>query len=292
MTTFAWLIRRELWENRGIYLAPMIVGLLQILACLVGHVEMSGHHIIVGPSGEGVKGQLGGLTLFATGWLFGVVMIIYGLFYLADALYGDRKDRSILFWKSLPVTDGAVVLSKLATALLVIPVVFLAVGSLTGLIASTILSLRLGGAGLDLGLWLQFQVLWVYLLVGMALWYLPLAGWLLVVSAWARRGVLFWAIFPPLALALVERLFLGSSELAHLFRARLVGFGQYGIHGNAIGREALPWVIGDGSSPGHPTVLDAIDLQGLVTAPALWGGVVVGIALIAGAIALRRHRLD
>jgi ABC-2 type transport system permease protein len=292
MNTFAWLIRREIWENRGIYVAPMIVGVLQILAALIGHIQIPAHRIAVATSHGLVEGRLGGIAMFATGWFFGVVMIIYSTFYLVDALYGDRKDRSILFWKSLPITDSAVVLSKLVTALLVIPAIFFAIGDLTGLISSGILSVRLSGAALAPGIWLQFQVLWLYLIIAMALWYLPIAGWLLLVSAWARRAVLFWVIFPPFMLAVVERMFFGSSILGRMLKDRVLGFVTHGIRQGVIRYDALPWIIGDGSAPTQPSVLDAIDLAGLLATPALWAGLLVGAGFVYGAIVLRRHRMD
>jgi ABC-2 type transport system permease protein len=287
MNTFAWLIRRELWENRGIYMAPLIIAGIEILAALVGHSEFPIEHMRFDGGGH-----FDGIVHFVTGGLFGVVMIAYIFFYLADALYADRKDRSILFWKSLPITDRTLVLSKVATALLVIPAVYFVIGDLSGILASLIVSFRHPEVATSPLVWLQFQVLWIYLLIAFALWYVPVAGWLLLVSAWARRAVLFWVVFPPLVLGIVESLFFGTHQLMRLYGDRLNGFLLHGFNGRTVGRHALPLVVGDGSVASQPTVLDAIDLPGLLSSPGLWGGLVVGALLIYGAIEMRRQRLD
>src|SRR5206468_10746510 len=53
--------------------------------------------------------------------------LIVGIFYCLDALYGERRDRSILFWKSLPVSDVMAVLSKLAIPIVILPLLSFAV---------------------------------------------------------------------------------------------------------------------------------------------------------------------
>ncbi len=123
--------------------------------------------------------------------------------YLLDCLYADRKDRSILFWKSLPISDTATVLCKLLVGMIIIPLVYFAAADATALIAPS--SSRYGrrasiGSSLWHGdVWVQIQVLWMYVIVTTAIWYLPVAGWLMLVSAWAKRAVMLWAVLPPLA---------------------------------------------------------------------------------------------
>src|SRR6202035_236289 len=145
-----------------------------------------------------------------------------------------RKDRSVLFWKSLPISDAKTVMSKLALALIVIPAVYFAAADLTTLIMAFILSVRasssLGDAWWHADLWLQLQVLWLYMIVTTAIWYLPIAAYLLVISAWAKRAVMLWSIMPPVALVLAERWFLGSHVVAGQIAERLAGYARLAFH--------------------------------------------------------------
>src|SRR6202000_960981 len=100
---------------------------------------------------------------------------IYVSWYLLDCLYADRRDKSVLFWKSLPISDAATVLSKLAIAFLVIPLVYFAFADVTSLLTAFIVSVRdhslVGNQLWRPSLWLQLQLLWIYLIFTSALWY-------------------------------------------------------------------------------------------------------------------------
>src|SRR5450631_3813737 len=115
MNTVNWLIRREFWENRAIWIIPAVVGAFLILAALFGRID-----VMVIPTQ--VPGRaVGEVFLAAVGATFFAVMSIYATWYLLDCLYADRKDRSVLFWKSLPISDATTVLAKLFTGLIAIP---------------------------------------------------------------------------------------------------------------------------------------------------------------------------
>ena len=212
MSQMTTLLRRELWENRAITVAPAVIGgLLLLIALLALGGAIS---IQVGdapfdladavrrwpPEQTGPMLQVG---LISLGVFFNSVMIFVIAFYLLDSLYADRKDRSILFWKSLPVSDTTVVLSKLATAALVIPAVTLAVFLLTAVVLWLIGGGAAAAAGNTTvlasgpGVILSTAVAFLYALLVQSLWYLPLFGWLLLASAWAKRGVLWWAARLP-----------------------------------------------------------------------------------------------
>ncbi len=167
MNTVIWLIRREFWENRAIWMIPAVIGGLLILASL-----FSGYSILGGVDLTTVRaviqaGALDGMLLIVA--TFFAVMSIYATWYLLDCLYADRKDRSVLFWKSLPLSDTVTVLCKLGTALIVIPAVYFAAADLTTLVMAFIISVRassyMGGALWRGELWLQIQALWVYLII-------------------------------------------------------------------------------------------------------------------------------
>jgi ABC-2 type transport system permease protein len=288
MTTYAWLLRRELWENRAIWIVPAVIAAALTLAALFGRVDISG---MIAPEH---RQEFGGFVLFLFGAVFLAAMCIYCAWYLLDCLYADRKDRSILFWKSLPVSDTATVLAKLFTGLVVIPLVYFVAADLTTLLIAFIVSVRqgasLGGTLWHVDVWLQLQVLWLYLIVTTAIWYLPLYGWFLVVSAWATRAVMLWTIVPPLAVFLLERWFLGTHVLRTACYARLAGYLPRAFRGNSGEGALASSVVGHEVGPRPQSVWQMLDPADFFSSPATWIGVLVGAALIFGAIQLRMRR--
>jgi ABC-2 type transport system permease protein len=294
MNTTLWLVRREFWENRAIWLIPAVLGGLLVLASLFGGYQVLGAVDLATVRAVVQAGALDGMVLIAV--TFFVVMSIYSTWYLLDCLYADRKDRSILFWKSMPISDTATVVCKLATALIVIPLLYFALADLTTLIMAFIISVR-ANSYIDSslwrgGLWLQIQALWLYLIVTAAIWYLPVAAWLLVVSAWARRAVMLWSILPPLALVIAERVFLGTHVIAGQLSSRLDG---YFTHALQYTPGAANWVT---TEIGHDTintpvsVIQFLNPGGFFSSSDTWIGAAVGAALIAGAIQLRMRRTE
>jgi ABC-2 type transport system permease protein len=290
MNTAIWLVRREFWENRAIWMIPAVLGGLVILAALFGRIDL-----MTIPS-QVPSRAVGGGFLLAVGATFFVVMSIYSTWYLLDCLYADRKDRSVLFWKSMPISDTTTVMSKLATALVVIPVVYFAAADLTTLMMAFIISVRansyLGGALWHVDLWLQLQVLWIYVIVTTAIWFLPIAAYLLVVSAWAKRAVMLWSILPPIALILAERWFLGSHVIARQLGKRLAGYPALAFHDDP---GCCSWVttVVDNDTMRTPTsIWGFFDAGGFFSSPETWIGAAVGVALIVCAIQLRTRRTE
>jgi ABC-2 type transport system permease protein len=285
MNTSIWLIRREFWENRAIWMIPAVFGGLLLLAALFGQVS-----IPTLSSGTQTR-DAGAIFLVAIGLMFYLVMSLYAAWYLLDCLYTDRKDRSILFWKSLPISDANAVLSKLLVGMVLIPLVYFVAANVTALMAAFILSIRarasIGSALWQPDVWWQIQVLWMYVIVTTAVWYLPVAGWLMLVSAWAKRAVILWSILPPLVLFLLERVFFGSHVIGHLLNDRLMGLPSVAYkHG---------WTDdSDIKFQGHipNSVWHFIDAGGFFTNPQTWIGVAVGIILIVAAIQLRMRRSE
>jgi ABC-2 type transport system permease protein len=288
MNTNLWLIRREFWENRAIWMIPAIFGALLILAALFGHVS------IPTLSSHTETRDAGGIFLIVVGLMFYSVMAVYAGWYLLDCLYADRKDRSILFWKSLPISDVQTVLSKLAVALVIIPLVYFVAADVTSLIAAFILSVRarqsLGSALWQPDLWLQIQVLWIYTIIVSAIWYLPVVGWLLAVSAWAKRAVILWSVLPALVLYLIERVFFGTHVIAHVLTKRLGGMAPVAYYASkdVFTHDGINATAGEG--PG--SVWQLIDIRGFFSSPDTWIGAAIGIALIVLAIQLRMRRSE
>ena len=288
MNTNVWLIRREFWENRAIWMIPAIFGALLILAALFGHGD-----IPTLDSNAKVR-DAGGIFLIIVGLMFYSVMALYAGWYLLDCLYADRKDRSILFWKSLPISDVQTVMSKLVVALIVIPVVYFIAADVTSLIVAFILSVRarqsLGSALWQSDLWLQVQVLWIYTIFASAVWYLPVVGWLLAVSAWAKRAVILWSILPALVLYLIERVFFGTHVIGQVLAKRLGGMAPVAYYASkeVFSHDKISATAGDGPA----SVWQLIDMRGFLSTPDTWIGAAVGVALIVLAIQLRMRRSE
>ncbi|MDX1501355.1 MAG: ABC transporter permease [Thermoanaerobaculia bacterium] len=221
-------MRRELWENRAVYLAPTLVGAVVVIGCVIwafvlparlraaGADPAQQEAILVGPYAGAPAAVM--LTTF-----------LVGFFYCIDALYRDRRDGTILFWKSQPVSDRTAVLAKAAIPLAVLPLIGFALGWVTQLavLLLTTVSLVAGGFGAGL-LWgsvplLQQPLVMLYGMAVHALWFAPIYGWLLVVSAWARRAPLVWAVVPPLAAAAFEFVTSGTRHVGTSLRHRMTG---------------------------------------------------------------------
>lgn len=192
-------------------------------------------------------------------------------FYLLSSLYEERKDRSILFWKSMPVSDLMTVGSKLLTAMVVAPIItiiFIMLLQLTMLLALSIVSL-----GQDFSIWDTFWApsnllaTWLGYLVGtgfIALWCLPFFGWLILVSAFARAIPWAWAIGVPIAILVLEKISFYGDHIS-------VWMGSH-----AFGMGYLVKAGFDGE-----TLLDMLFSLDMISA------LVVGLAMIAGAVWLR-----
>jgi ABC-2 type transport system permease protein len=297
-----WLIRREFWENRAIWLVPAVIAGLLLLGAGFGHLQFGSELFSPDGPGEGVPAQV---SLYALSGvvtsMFLVIMSVYAGWYLLDCLHADRKDRSILFWKSLPVSDTETVLVKLLVGLIILPLVYFAIADLTIFVMALILSLRTGAwaaSGLwHPSLWLQTQGFWLYTIVTLAVWYLPVAGWLMLISAWATRAVILWSVLPPLAIFIGERWMFGT----HYFGTELLdrlGKG-YALRAFNVSQGGAGWttaVIHDhgGDKPiTYPVSLwHMLDPIGFFGSAATLIGAGVGCALIVAAIQLRSRRAE
>ncbi|HKU16633.1 MAG TPA: hypothetical protein VJQ52_19735 [Steroidobacteraceae bacterium] len=296
---FYWSVRRELWENRSLMIAPLVVAGIAVLALV--YRALSGQHDLQALAQVPPEVQ-GRIVAFAYGvitWAISAVMHIAVFFYLLDALQGERKDRSVLFWKSMPVSDTTTVLSKLFTALAVSAAIVVAVAIATQLLVLVLLSAIVMIAGVNpAALWsgelLQMTLAIIYWQIAVALWYAPLAAWLLLVSAWAKRVTILWAVFTPVAVALFERVALNTHYVQDAINSRLHDpvVARFMTQGRGaeftVGSEG---VRTEGFNRGFPThVLDSLDPVGFFTNPWLWVGLVVAAGLVAAAIWMRRYR--
>jgi ABC-2 type transport system permease protein len=290
---FYWSVRRELWENRSLFIAPLVAGGIAIIALILNamHLQQGMQALsVLTPEKQRmlVSGVNGGIAFLIT-----MVMNITVFFYLLDALQGERKDRSVLFWKSLPVSDTTAVLGKLFTALAmsaaIVIVVTLATQLIVLLVATVIV--MIGGVS-PAPIWnnlqlFQLTVALIYAQVALSLWYAPIAAWLLLVSAWAKRVAILWAVLPPVAIMLFERVAIGTHYVQDMLAYRL----RDGVATAFIRRtHDADIAIGGVNSIAARDVFDALNPVGFFTNPWLWVGLVVAAGLVAAAIWMRRYR--
>jgi ABC-2 type transport system permease protein len=207
-----------------------------------------------------------------------------GAFYCLDALYGERRDRSVLFWKSLPVSDLTTVLAKAGIPLVVLPLVTFAIIVATQFVLflfSTAIALGNGLSAATLWAQLPLWKMWLSLLcalVASALWYAPIYGWLLLVSSYARRATFLWAVLPLFAICVVEKIAFNTLYFANLLKFRLIGWYTQAF---------VPLVPG-GVPPADP--LTQITPWRFLSTPELWIGLIVAAAFIAATVRLRHYR--
>src|SRR6266480_4384411 len=255
---FYWSVWRELWENHSIYIAPSIVSAIILFGSFVGSFHLPGRRqnaLLLDPARRRAAIELP-YDIVAVMLIF--TAFIIGVFYCLDALHGERRERSILFWKSLPVSDRTTVLSKATIPLVVLPLVTFAITIVTQfimLLISTAVLLPSGLAGTTLANFnlIQQSVILLYGLIVIALWHAPIYGWALLISGWARRATFLWAVLPLLAIGFFEKITFNTSHFATMLGNRLMGFAP-----EAFEFQAHHPVASDSLTPGR--YLSTLDL--------------------------------
>ncbi len=325
MNNLTWLLKREFWEHRGgFFWVPLWTGvavlaltLLSLIAGEVGLIVHGAHNPIevngvatnlremlahIGPQQVEQSAKMLAVSLYWLNFLFTLVIGIVLFFYLLGALYDDRRDRSALFWKSLPVSDAATVISKALMAVVLIPLlvfaIFLGTWLLLMMMMSTVVLLH-GGSPWQL-IWgqsnlLPLLTLQIAALPAHMLLSLLTAGWLLLCSAWVRSKPFLWAVLIPLLVGIangwiglmgvpnVPAYLLWGEGIKRLLLGTIVGPANEIVAQAAFGkfhRDVVNWSI---------TWHGVADLY---ATPGMWIGAVVGIAMIAGAVWFRRRNSE
>jgi ABC-2 type transport system permease protein len=279
---FYWSVRRELWENRSIYIAPLAVAGVVLFGSLLRMITLPQRMRALE-----VLDQAQQRAAITKPYSFVAMLIIatsclVGVFYSLDALHGERRDRSILFWKSLPVSDFITVLSKASIPIVILPLLSFAVIVVTQLIMLLLSSLVLLMSGLTPAtLWTEWpifpmSVCLFYAFTVLALWHAPMYAWLLVVSSWAKRSTFLWAVLPLLAVCAVEKIVFHTWHFTSWLGYRL---------GGGIVR-AFNFHVG--GSPGDPWA--QLTIGRFLTTPGLWFGLIVAAGFLFAAVRLRRYR--
>jgi ABC-2 type transport system permease protein len=318
MNTMKWLMQREYWENKGMLfwapavIAGLMVAFTAVMLIIGNNMEMhfNGdsltrfHEMTTVQRHELASAVGAAFPMMATPLYILMGFVIF--FYCLGALYDDRRDRSILFWKSLPVSDVTTVLSKVAVATVAAPLIVAAIGFVASLtiILMTALAISFHGVNVfgDLlsstNLWLSpFRML--SLIPVYVLWALPTVGWLLMVSSWARSKVFLWAVGTPLMtgalLAWANYAFKLGINIEWFFSQvvlRLLGSvlpGAWFMFDKSA-REAMEHAPGMENDPTGQIAGFFNQAYSSLASPVLWIGVAAGVAMIAAAIWMRRWR--
>jgi len=303
LKTFLTLLRRESWEHRSLVWLPLLTAALMVLTALVGtqvaggisiSLEGEEHDFFVALAADPqAQNQLLAVWTGSVVVPILLVTVLVLFFYLLDSLYADRRDRSVLFWKSMPVSDAATVLSKAVTALVAAPLWVWLLSLLTGLLVFGAVAVKVAGTPMavlgnfHLGVWFVLQLTILQNLLIAALWYAPIAAWLLLASAWAKRGPFLWAVVPPVLLMLFENLAFDTYHVGVFIGYRFSGFFD------AMG----PGIVVDADSDEPAAVLQAVrdayenlSAASLLATPDLYLGVVAAVALLWLTTRLRRWR--
>ena len=267
---YLWSVRRELWEHRYLYVAPLAVGALILLGFAIGQLTHNANQMM----SEGPY-TFAALLLMLTG-------ILAAMFYSVDALYGERRDRSILFWKSLPVSDLTTVLAKATIPIVLVPLVTWVISVATMFFMLLLASLRLMGTGMSAWSHLSFgSMSWIllyHLVIGHGLWYAPIWGWLLLCSAWSRRAPYLYATLPLLAVGLVEKISFGTAYFGHWIAYR-------------FGADPSGMPAAETKKAGEMTMAAMTPrLSDFLTGTGLWSGLILCAVLLGITVWLRRRQ--
>lgn len=270
MHRLRWAVRRELWESRWLYLAPIGMAVVLVIGFAAFAFRLP----------DPATRQAAVEPYDAVAGLMMIAGLLVGVIYCVDSLYSERRDRSILLWKSLPVSDALTVAAKMLIPIVLLPLFIWALTVGAHVLMLSIQSAMLAARGQNVGLlWarvrpLQNSLLLLYHLLALhGLSAAPLYAWMILVSAWAPRTPLAWAILPPVAVAFLERITFGTTYFVGLILSRFAG-----------GLERV-------STPSGGTLMDSMTLlplsQFLVT-PGLWVGFAITGLCIVASVRLRR----
>jgi ABC-2 type transport system permease protein len=327
MNTMTTLLKREFWEHKGgMFWAPLIVGSIMALfatGSVIFGTQMAREHMVnqnglrvaslaeaMPPEAAAHAGQAIAFSYLPTLAPFMIVLTFVVLFYSLGSLYDDRRDRSVLFWKSMPISDTATVLSKLASILLVAPLMSMLMGIVFGvgfifltLTAAATLGANLFGAALTSSSLYTTPLAILAVLPVYILWALPSVAWFMAVSAWAKRAPFLWAVGVPVLggviISWAEAMFdaglpyewYWENIVGRLFGSIVPGLFFALSHDNATVAATFERMDHEGPPMVPVSELLTAAYQTLA-APTVWIGLGVAVALILLTIRLRRWRED
>lgn len=302
MNSFKALIKREYWEHKGaIFYTPAVMAAIFAVLMLLGGISGdrftfdNGEDIVFSEHFPEAMAQFESLTdekrsklvqmgLYVPTVLFGGVMFFICLFYALGSLYDERKDRSILFWKSLPISDTATVLSKFVAISILVPLsyfIVIAMFQLYLLVFFTVSAWFSGYTGVLF--WTASNLFGVFFnsffaLIVASLWMAPLWGWFMFASSWAKKVAFLWAGLPILMLAVAEAWVLKSNEFIEAVGYRIA-------NGFAIQNSNIHFLGG-----GDMFDLDVISPYEVFANGQFWIGILIAAVFLVASIYTRRYR--
>jgi len=298
------LVRRELWEHRSIWITPAAVATITTLLAIAMVIAVAAFGEVLNPDIEKIadatvpesarRVALAGFLLANT-TVFLFAMWILGIFYCLDALYAERKDKSILFWRSLPITDAETVLSKLLTVSIAIPLATIAAVVVSHLLNLIVVSVWLASEGANpmRFIWGAVPLLdtWIAvttILIAVPIWMAPLLGWFLFISAWAKRGPLLRSVLPIAILPILEYIVFRSWALGEAILSRLSIITMpifESIKKSGFDEDDLQSMLSENIS-----LVSWLDYGRFLTSIEVWAGLVVCGIFSTAAIYVRRYR--
>ena len=208
----------------------------------------------------------------------GFGLLAYSLSTFAD----ERKDRSLIFWRSLPVSDLTTVLSKVFTVTLVVPLMVLPYIILLQLVSMTSASIFFATNDIVSFGWLWGSYIFtdwfriIFSLWAQSLWSLPLFLWLMLAGTYAARPIA-GAIVPPVILIVLEGIIF-KTNLVLTFIENRIGF----------------WSRADSFPKEYQElrVVDVSDILLLFSTQAFWIGILASVILVAGIVYVRSSNSD
>ena len=244
---------------------------------------------------ENQRGAILSSLLLGVSGMFGFAMMFIMVFYALDALYAERKNKSILFWRSMPVTDAETVISKLLVTLLVIPVVTFGLAAVVEIVVLIISSIWVSMRGAS-----AWNLIWnaaplfdtwavtLTMFVTSALWFAPFFGWFLLVSGFTKRSPFLMGIVPILLLPMLGSLILKTNLFWEILASR-------GPQANPIfptldsirfiDEDALIGAVSEGM-----TMMSLLDFGRFFASIDMWLGLIVCGLFAGGAVYVRRYR--
>jgi len=308
------LLRREYWENKGAFrTTPLVIGGICVALLLMAiftttHFDNELYTFkeavrLLAQQSDEFRANHIYQVMIGSSLFFTIVLSFVVFFYLLGALYDDRKDRSILFWKSMPASDVLTIGSKLLAAMLVAPVMFWVIFVLTEVVMAIIASLMVLSVGenpwtLFLSIVNPFKPWFIVLVSYLAasIWFLPFYGWLLFVSSFAPRIPLLFAVLPPVVFSVLQ-IWIDFLRTFTLDSSLFGVMGEWVANSPAIltarvhnGQGTLALGISTTDAFDHAVTISNI-LTRLVSLQML-GGLAVAVVFLAGALWLRRRATD
>ena len=286
--TLRTLVRRELWEHPALWRVPLIVAAVLALCTIFSvslGIQVNDQRLSL--IGEPERVIVLNMSQIVWALIVSLVTGVVGTFYALDCLYAERKDRSILFWKSLPVSDELTVLSKFVLLIALLPLFAFVLASASHLLSLAIWKLRVATGGapdvVAWGLipWLRAEaVIFLCMLLGV-LWYAPLMAAALLLSAWVKRSPILWATLPLLLLPIFEHIVFRTHYVWRFIQYRSNGVWDLLTH-----RDGHEVISGQGK------LLHDLNWAAAVGSPDLWLGLIAAAAMLYGAARIRRYRDD